>query len=326
MSWCPETDPTRVRRIACIGAGVIGAGWAAHFLARGYDVTAFDPSPDAAERVRALVGDAWRALERLGLAEGASVERLAFAPSLWEAVAEAQFVQESVPERLELKRATLAAIDAALPPGIVVGSSTSGFSMTEMQGEARHPERLVVGHPFNPPYLIPLVEVVGGRSSAPEAVAWAVDFYRSAGKKPLEMSRELPGFIGNRLQEALWREALHMVAAGEATVAEIDAAIRDGPGLRWAFMGPCQTFHLASGPGGMAAMLDHFGPCLEAPWTRLEAPDLTAELRGRMVDGCVSASDGRSVADLVRERDAKLVAILKALQVSEEVGPCPKPH
>jgi carnitine 3-dehydrogenase len=286
----------------------------------------FDPGPDAARRVHDLVENAWPALQGLGLADGASIDRLTVATSLEAAVAEAQFVQESVPERLELKRATLAAIDAAAPGGVVVGSSTSGFAMSEMQSEARRPERLVVGHPFNPPYLIPLVEVVGGRSSAPEAVGWAVQFYRSAGKRPLEMSRELPGFIGNRLQEALWREALHMVAEGEATVAEIDAAIRDGPGLRWALMGPCETFHLASGEGGMAAMLDHFGPCLEEPWTRLVAPKLTAELRDRMVEGCNSASKGRSVADLVRLRDARLVAILKALQASEEVGSCPKPR
>ena len=296
---------------------MIGGGWAAHFLAKGYDVVAHDPAPGAEAALRALVAQAWPALRQLGLAADASVERLSVAPSLEAAVAEAEFVQESVPERLELKRQVLAAIDAALPAGIVIGSSTSGFSMTEMQTLALHPARLVVGHPFNPPYLIPLVEVVGGAATDPAAVAWATAFYRAAGKQALEMQRELPGFIANRLQEALWREALHMVASGEATVEEIDASITSGPGLRWAIMGPCLTFHLASGEGGMAAMLDHFGPCLEAPWTRLVAPPLTADLRARMVEGCARQAAGRPVAELVRERDAKLVAITQALQAVE---------
>jgi carnitine 3-dehydrogenase len=235
------------------------------------------------------------------------------AAALEAAVTDAEFVQESAPERLDLKRELLAAIDRAAPPETVIGSSTSGFAMSEMQPDAPGAARMVVGHPFNPPYLIPLVEVVGGARTDPAAVAWAVAFYRAAGKYPLELERELPGFIANRLQDALWREALHMVAAGEATVGQIDAAIRAGPGLRWPIMGPCLTFHLAGGAGGMAHMLDHFGPALEEPWTRLEAPPLTRELRDRMVAGCAAEAAGRSVAELIRERDAKLVAILKAL-------------
>ena len=226
-------------------------------------------------------------------------------------------MQESAPERLDLKRELLAALDRATPPEVVIGSSTSGFAMTEMQPDAPGAARMVVGHPFNPPYLIPLVEVVGGARTDPAAVAWAAAFYRAAGKYALEMARELPGFIANRLQDAMWREALHMVAAGEATVAQIDAAIREGPGLRWPIMGPCLTFHLAGGPGGMAHMLDHFGPALEEPWTRLAAPPLTPELRDRMVEGCAAEAAGRSIADLVRERDMKLVAILKALAAAD---------
>jgi carnitine 3-dehydrogenase len=306
-------EPHEARRIACIGAGVIGGGWAAHFLARGYDVAAWDPAPDGESRLRELLATAWPALEALGLAAGASPDRLHFAPTLEAAVAEAQFVQESAPERLELKRDLLAALDRATPPGVVIGSSTSGFALTDMQPTTAGAARMVVGHPFNPPYLIPLVEVVGGARSDPDAVAWAAAFYRAAGKFALVMERELPGFIANRLQDALWREALHMVAAGEATVGEIDAAIREGPGLRWPIMGPCLTFHLAGGPGGMAHMLDHFGPALEEPWTRLAAPPLTPELRDRMVEGCAAEAAGRSVAELIRERDAKLVALLKAL-------------
>jgi carnitine 3-dehydrogenase len=310
-------EPTDVRRVACIGAGVIGGGWAVHFLARGYDVLAWDPAADGEVLLRNLVATAWPALRTLGLAPGASPERLSFAQTLAAAVGDAEFVQESAPERLDLKRELLAAIDRTAPPEVVIGSSTSGFAMTEMQPDGPGAGRMVVGHPFNPPYLIPLVEVVGGARTDPDAVAWAAAFYHAAGKYALAMARELPGFIGNRLQDAMWREALHMVAEGEATVAQIDAAITAGPGLRWPIMGPCLTFHLAGGAGGMAHMLDHFGPALEEPWTRLAAPPLTAELRDRMVEGCRAEAAGRTIADLVRERDAKLVAILKALAAAD---------
>ncbi|MFC4496638.1 3-hydroxyacyl-CoA dehydrogenase NAD-binding domain-containing protein [Streptomyces ovatisporus] len=306
---CP---PDAVRRVACVGAGVIGGGWAAHFLARGYDVTAWDPAPDAEQRLRRLVDAAWPALRQLGLHASASPERLTVLPTLEEAVADAEFVQESAPEKLDLKRSLLARIDAATPAGVVVASSTSGYPMTDMQGEAADPGRLLVGHPFNPPYLIPLVEVVGGKLTEPGAVDWASRFYEAAGKSVITMERELPGFIANRLQEALWREALHMVANGEATVQEIDDSITEGPGLRWAFMGPCLTFALAGGEGGMAHMLDHFGPSLKSPWTRLEAPELDASLRDAMVEGCDAAAAGRSVAQLVAERDQGVIDVLRA--------------
>lgn len=304
--------PEDVRRVACVGAGVIGGGWAAHFLARGYDVTAWDPAPDAADRLRRLVAAAWPALEQLGLADGASQDRLTVTATLEEAVAEAQFVQESAPEKLDLKRDLLARLDAAAPAGTVIASSTSGYPMTDMQTEAADPGRLVVGHPFNPPYLIPLVEVVGGDRTAPAAVEWASRFYAVAGKSVITMDREVPGFIANRLQEALWREALHMVANGEATVQEIDASITEGPGLRWAVMGPMLTFALAGGEGGMAHMLDHFGPSLKSPWTRLEAPELDRALYEAVVAGCEEAADGRSIADLVAERDRGVIDVLRA--------------
>ncbi|WP_406144811.1 3-hydroxyacyl-CoA dehydrogenase NAD-binding domain-containing protein [Streptomyces anulatus] len=304
--------PEDVRRVACVGAGVIGGGWAAHFLARGYDVTAWDPAPDAAVRLRRLIAAAWPALERLGLAPGASQDRLTVTATLEEAVADAQFVQESAPEKLDLKRDLLARLDAAAPAGTVIASSTSGYPMTDMQTDAADPGRLVVGHPFNPPYLIPLVEVVGGERTAPAAVDWASRFYGVAGKSVITMDREVPGFIANRLQEALWREALHMVANGEATVAEIDASITEGPGLRWAVMGPMLTFALAGGEGGMAHMLDHFGPSLKSPWTRLEAPELDRALYEAVVAGCEEAADGRSIADLVAERDRGVIDVLRA--------------
>ncbi|MFF3274092.1 3-hydroxyacyl-CoA dehydrogenase NAD-binding domain-containing protein [Streptomyces chrestomyceticus] len=306
------TPPSSVRRVACIGAGVIGGGWVAHFLARGYDVTAWDPAPDAEDKLRRLVTAAWPALEQLGLAEGASPDRLTMAPTLAEAVADAEFVQESAPEKLELKRDLLAQLDAATPSGVVIASSTSGYPMTDMQTAAATPGRLVVGHPFNPPYLIPLVEVVGGERTDRTAVEWAAAFYEAAGKSVITMDRELPGFIANRLQEALWREALHMVANGEATVEDIDTSITEGPGLRWAFMGPMLTFALAGGEGGMAHMLDHFGPSLKSPWTRLEAPELDRALRDAVVDGCDRAADGRTYAQLVAERDQGVIDVLRA--------------
>lgn len=304
--------PEDVRRVACIGAGVIGGGWAAHFLARGYDVTAWDPAPDAEEKLRRLVAAAWPALEQMGTAEGAAPERLTFAGTLAEAVADADFVQESAPEKLELKRSLLAELAAAIRPGVVIASSTSGYPMTDMQTAAHDAGRLVVGHPFNPPYLIPLVEVVGGERTDRAAVDWASRFYEVAGKSVLTMDRELPGFIANRLQEALWREALHMVANGEASVEDIDASITEGPGLRWAFMGPCLTFALAGGEGGMAHMLDHFGPSLKSPWTRLEAPELDRALRDAMVEGCTQAAGDRSYADLVAARDQGVIDVLRA--------------
>ncbi|MET7799316.1 3-hydroxyacyl-CoA dehydrogenase NAD-binding domain-containing protein [Streptomyces decoyicus] len=313
----PETTPAPcapedVRRIACIGAGVIGGGWVAHFLARGYDVTAWDPAADAEQKLRRLVAAAWPALEQIGLADGASQDRLTLAPTLAEAVADADFVQESAPEKLELKRSLLAELAAAARPGVVIASSTSGYPMTDMQTAAEDSGRLVVGHPFNPPYLIPLVEVVGGEKTDREAVTWASRFYDVAGKSVITMERELPGFIANRLQEALWREALHMVANGEASVEDIDASITEGPGLRWAFMGPCLTFALAGGEGGMAHMLDHFGPSLKSPWTRLAAPELDRELRDAMVDGCADAAGDRTYADLVAERDQGVIDVLRA--------------
>jgi carnitine 3-dehydrogenase len=305
--------PQDVRTVVCAGAGVIGGGWAAYFLARGYHVVAWDPAANAEAKLRHLVAAAWPALTELGLADGADRGDLVFEPDLARACAQADFVQESAPEDLDLKRRLLADIDAVTPEDVVISSSTSGFGMSEMQVDCAHPGRTIVGHPFNPPYLIPLVEVVGGRLTDPEVVAWTSDFFRHAGKSVITMEHEVPGFIANRLQEALWREALHMVAAGEATVEQIDLSITDGPGLRWPIHGPMLTFHLAGGQGGMAHMLDHFGPSLLSPWTRLEAAELTRELRDAVVDGCTRAAGGRTIDELVAERDRGVIAVLRAL-------------
>jgi carnitine 3-dehydrogenase len=314
MTWTPTTSPADVRTVGVIGTGVIGGGWAAKFLAQGYDVVAWDPAPDAAERLARLHDIAWPSLERLGLAAGASRERLQVLATAEEVAEQADVIQESGPEVLDLKIDLLGRLDAAADPGVPILSSTSGFRMTDMAGAAAHPERLVVGHPFNPPYLVPLVEVVGGELTDPAAVDWALDFYTRAGKKALRCSNELPGFVANRLQDAVWRELLHMVGSGEATVEECDTALVYGPGVRWAQMGVGLTFHLAGGEGGMAHMLDHFGDSLLEPWTRLEAPPLTPALRDAMVQGCEEEAAGRSIADLQRQRDAFLVELLMLLE------------
>jgi carnitine 3-dehydrogenase len=307
-------SPEDVRTVAVIGTGVIGGGWAAHFLRMGYDVTAWDPGPAAETRLVALVDSSWPALERLGLRDGASRDRLRFAGSLAEALADADFVQESSPEVLAAKVALLAEIDEFTPAGVVVASSTSGFMMSDMAAGTATPGRFVVGHPFNPPYLIPIVEIAGGRDTDPDTVTWAETFYRHAGKVPLTMDREVPGFVGNRLQEALWREALHMIDSGQATVQQIDDSITYGPGLRWALMGPMLTFHLAGGQGGMAHMLDHFGPALLEPWTQLAAPELTPRLRDLVVSGVAEAVGDVSVRELEQQRDDFLVDLLLLLK------------
>ena len=309
-----RTTPDAVRRVTVVGTGVIGGGWAAHFLRRGYDVVAWDPGPGARDRLDALLDNAWPSLQRLGLAEGARRDRLHWAETLEEAVADTDFVQESSPEVLEAKRALLARIDAAAAPEVVIASSTSGLLMTDMAVDCANPGRLLVGHPFNPPYLIPLVEVCGGERTDPDVVKWADEFYTVAGKHSLKMDHEVSGFVGNRVQEALWREALHMVDSGQATVQQIDEAVAYGPGLRWAIMGPMLTFHLAGGPGGMGHMLDHFGPALLEPWTRLEAPELTTDLRDRVVAGVEEEAAGRTVPELERKRDAFLVDLLLLLE------------
>ena len=317
-------EPDRVRRVGIVGAGVIGGGWALHYLRMGFDVDVYDPAPEAEGGLLRLRDTAWPVLERLGLRPGASPDRLVFHADLAGAVAEVDLVQENGPEDGAVKRGILADIDRVAPPEVIIVSSTSGLAMTMLQADCVNPQRCVVGHPFNPPYLIPLVEVVGGQLTDPAAVDWLAEFYRAVGKRPLRLSRELPGFVANRLQEAMWREALHMVASGEATVEEIDASIAHGPGLRWALMGPILTFHLAGGTRGMEHMLDHFGAALLEPWTRLEAPPLTEELRERLVEGCLRQARGRSVAQLEGLRDEFLAGLLSLAEpFADDLAPLP---
>jgi carnitine 3-dehydrogenase len=302
-----------IRRVALVGGGLIGGGWAARCLAHGLDVVASDPGSDAEAKLRAIVANAWPALAKLGLKPGADQRRLNFARDLETAVAGADFIQESAPENEDLKRRLHARIDAAAVSGIVIASSSSGLLPSRLQADCRHPERVLVGHPFNPVYLLPLVEVLGGEKTAAPAIATAIAFYRRIGMRPLEVRREVPGYIADRLQEAMWREALHLVADGVCTTADIDDAIRFGPGLRWSFFGSCLIYHLAGGDAGMAHFIEHFGPALELPWTKLQGPTLTPELTRRLVEGTRAQAAGRSVKELERFRDDCLIAIDRAL-------------
>lgn len=307
-------DPASVRNVTSIGAGPIGAGWAAFFLAQGYRVKSY--IHDAAEEpsLRHLVDDAWVSLRELGLSEGASRKNLSCTSDLAAATKDAQFVQESAPEDLELKQALYTELGELVADDVIIASSTSGLPMSDIQAHCATPHRIVVGHPFNPPYLLPLVEITGGEKTAPEAVQWAADFYRKAGKAPLVLKKEVPGFVATRLQEALWREALHMIVNDEASVEDIDFAIVNGPGPRWAMMGPCLTYHLGGGEGGMQYCLEQFGPAFKLPWSRLDAPELTPELAQRLIDGSHREAGGRDYPTLNRQRDEGLVGIRKALE------------
>jgi len=300
--------------IACIGMGVIGCGWASHFSGQGIKVHAWDPDSKSEDLFKRTVEQAWPSMEKLGLANGASPDLVVFHKKIEEAVENCSLVQESSPERLELKQELLSTIDKACATDCVIASSTSGYLVSDLALNCTvAPERVVVGHPFNPVYLLPLVELVAGPQTSVSAMDRAENIYSNSGKTVLRLEKEIDGFIADRLQEAMWREALHMVANGEATVEQLDLSITAGPGLRWALMGPMLTFHLAGGEGGMAHMLDHFGPSLQSPWTRLKAPELTEHLRNAVVDGCSEEAAGRSVADLVIERDKGLTAIIQTI-------------
>jgi carnitine 3-dehydrogenase len=257
-----------IRRVAVVGTGTIGMSWAAAFLARGLEVSASDPAPEAEARLRHFVDAAWPVLARLGpVAAAVPHHLLTFCADAASTVEGADFVQESAPEREPVKQELLARIDAVLPPERVIASSSSGLLISRLVASCRHPDRIVIGHPFNPPHLIPLVEVVGGAQTATATIAQAMEFYSSIGKHPIHIRREVSGHVANRLQAALWREAVHLLASGVASAADIDAAISEGPGLRWALMGPHLTFHLAGGSGGMAHFLEALGPRSKAGGT-----------------------------------------------------------
>jgi 3-hydroxyacyl-CoA dehydrogenase len=301
---------TLIQRVAVVATGVIGASWAAHFLAHGLDVVATDPSPGAHERLVAQVGKIWPTLERIGLAPQASMARLRFEPDLEAAVQGVQFVQENGPEREPFKIALFKRLDAALPADVILASSSSGLLTTRIQSECAHPERVVLGHPFNPPHLIPLVEVVGGERTSQETVDRTMAFYRAIGKHPIHVRKEVKGHIANRLQAALWREAFHLVAQGVASVEDVDAAMSNGPGLRWAVMGPFLNLHLSGGDGGIAHLLDHLGGPIEDWWQDLGEPRIDAALKDSLVQGVAQALHGRDRHALEAARDRLLVDLI----------------
>ena len=302
------------RTIGLAGTGVIGTGWAVRVLARGHDVVAWDPAAGAEERLRAAVERAWPSATRLGLFPGADPGRLRWVAGPSEVAESADFVQESAPEDEAVKQPLLSRLDAAADPGTPIASSSSGLVPSRLAAPLIHPDRFLIGHPFNPVYLLPLVEVVPGEATSGETVAAAVAHYDDLVMHPLVVRNEIEGYLSDRLQEALWRENLHLVNDGVATTAELDGAIIYGPGLRWAAMGTNLTFHLAGGDGGMRHMLSQFGPALKLPWTRLVAPELTDDLVEAMAAGCEEQAAGRSVAELEQQRDDCLLAVMRALR------------
>lgn len=305
------TDPTQVARAAVLGAGTIGASWTAWFLSRGIAVDVWDPRPEAADYTRRYIADAWPQMARLGMVAAASPDAWRFHATPEAAVAEAAFVQENAPERLEVKRALYARIDGTLRSDAILASSTSGLIMSEMQSGFTSAPRMAVGHPFNPPHLIPLVEVVGGRDTAPSTVRWCLNFYNHIGKKAIWIRKEAPGHLANRLQAALWREAVSAVLSGLASVEDVDTAISAGPGLRWAAMGPHMTFHLGGGVGGMTHMLHQFRQPMTDWWMSMGTPELTEDACQTLIQGVAEEARGRSMDDLVRERDAVLLPLLE---------------
>ena len=303
----------KVKNISSIGGGPIGGGWTAFFLSKGYNVKSYLHEPKEKEMFMKIVKTAWKSLKKLGLTKDASLNNLSVTCDLKKSLEGSHFVQESAPEKLELKQDLYYEMGEILPKNIIISSSTSGFMMSDIQKKCNSPERTIIGHPFNPPYILPLVEIVGGKKSSKLAVEWAYDFYKFSGKEPLKLKKEIPGFVATRLQEALWREALHMVDNGEASPEDIDIALINGPAPRMVIQGQCMAFHVACGEGGMATNLDQFGPALKWPWTRLKAPELTSELRDKMVTGCNEMAGNTNFEDLVSSRDNDIVKVLNAI-------------
>ncbi len=308
------TERSTTRTIGVVGTGVIGAGWAVRALARGHDVVAWDPAPAAEDRLRAAVARAWPSATRLGLFPGADPDRLVFAPSAEDLAGRVDWIQESAPENEDVKRPLLATLDAHASPETVIASSSSGLMPTRLQDGCDHPERILIGHPFNPVYLLPLVEIVAGDQTGQAALDAAHTHYDDLVMYPLLVRNEIEGYLSDRLQEALWREVLHLVNDGIATTGELDDAVTYGPGLRWAGMGTNLTFHLAGGQQGMRHMLHQFGPALQLPWTKLVAPELTDELVDAMADGCLEQADGRSINELERLRDDYVINVMRSLR------------
>jgi 3-hydroxyacyl-CoA dehydrogenase len=301
-----------ISQVAIIGTGVIGASWAALFLAKGLDVVATDIAPNAEASLRRFVEAAWPALERLGLGAGASPMRLAFTADIAAAVKGAQLVQENGPERLDFKKKLYGQLDELLPADVIIASSSSGLTMSEIQSSCPlHPERCVIAHPFNPPHLIPLVEIVGGAKTSEETIRRASAFYTGLGKRTVRLHKEVPGHVANRLQAALSREVYYLVSEGVVSVADVDTAVCWGPGLRWGIMGQVLLNHLGGGQGGMEHFLQQFTGPMTAWWKVLGSPQLTPELQQKLIAGIHAEVGSRSIDDLAAERDEVLLGLLE---------------
>jgi 3-hydroxyacyl-CoA dehydrogenase len=301
-----------INRIAIVGTGVIGASWAAYYLARGFDVTATDPMPNAEAGLRKYVDEAWKALSKDGLTAGASRDRLTFKPSMAQALANADFVQENAPERPDFKIKLFAEMDDATPPDSILASSSSGITMDVIQSGCKRPERCVIGHPFNPPHIIPLVEVVGGAKTSPQTIEQAMAFYSSIRKKPIRLFKALPGHVANRLQAALYREVLYLIQQGVLSVEDADAAVSYGPGPRWGVMGPSLQWHLGGGPGGIHHFMEHLMDPLEAMMKALGTPNITPELKQTVASGVMRIAGDRTVEQLAEEENEILTGLLNS--------------
>ncbi|MGI9373812.1 MAG: 3-hydroxyacyl-CoA dehydrogenase NAD-binding domain-containing protein [Hyphomicrobiales bacterium] len=300
-------------KTAIIGAGVIGASWAALFLAAGKQVDVFEPADNGETKVRDYVANAWPVLDALGLTANGNPDAITFHADAGSAVREAQFVQESVPEKIEIKHAIYAEFEPHLQPNAIVSSSASGLTLTEMQAGWKDPSRFVLGHPFNPPHLIPLVEVMGNERTADGVLEQADTFYEEVGKTTIRVNKEVPGHVSNRLQAALWREAIHLVAEGVATVEDVDKAVWAGPGLRWAAMGPHMLFNLAAGPGGMEEFCKRYGPSFHRWWEDMGTPEINEGVAAMLVAGLAQAAHGKDVQEMARSRDQLIVAMQNAM-------------
>jgi 3-hydroxyacyl-CoA dehydrogenase len=306
-----------IRRIAIVGTGVIGASWAAEYLARGFDVVATDPAPNAEANLRKLIDEAWKDLTSIGLSKGASRDRLSFTANMKEALSEADLVQENAPERPDFKMALYAEMDEVVPVDSLIASSSSGITPSVIQSRCKHPERVVIGHPFNPPHVIPLVEVVGGAKTSPDAIRQAISFYASIGKKPIHLKKELPGHVANRFQAALYREMLYVIEQGVLSVEDADAAVSYGPGLRWGVMGQSLQWHLGGGAGGIKHFMEHLMPPLEGSMKTLGMPNVTPELKQEVINGVMREAAGRSVEQLAQAENRILIGLLKLRAESE---------
>jgi 3-hydroxyacyl-CoA dehydrogenase len=299
-----------IRRIGIVGTGVIGASWAAMFLAHGLEVTATDPAPDAESNLRHYIDTAWPALVKLGLSKKASRDRLTFTNKLSEALEGADLVQENGPERPDFKIKLFAEMDALTPETTILASSSSGIPIGVSQSSCRHPERCVIGHPFNPPHLVPLVEVVGSEKTSPATIERAIAFYVSIGKRPIHLRKEVVGHVANRLQAALYREIVYLIEQDVLSVADADAAVCWGPGLRWGIMGPNLLFHLGGGQGGIRHFMEHLAGPMTSWWKDLGNPELTADLKEKIVQGVLSEAGNHSIDDLAVQRDGLLLGLL----------------